>query len=128
MNRHTHEIYAMMLNALEKQYTREGGSETVRLRTRRSVCVLRGFSRVQLFVAPQALSASKGFSWQKYWSGLPFPPPGHLPNPGIEPMSPESPEVQADSFPLSHRGYPRAGGCYLIKFGQGRSYGGVTFE
>ena len=55
MNRHTHEIYAMMLNALEKQYTREGGSETVRLRTRRSVCVL---SRVQLFVAPRAPSAS----------------------------------------------------------------------
>jgi len=32
-----------------------------------------------------------GFSQQEYWSGLPFPPPGDLPNPGIEPASPESP-------------------------------------
>ena len=31
---------------------------------------------------------SVGFSRQEYWSGLPFPPPGDLPNPGIEPMSP----------------------------------------
>ena len=29
-----------------------------------------------------------GFSRQEYWSGLPFPPPGDLPNPGVEPMSP----------------------------------------
>ena len=32
-------------------------------------------------------SLSMGFSWQEYWSGLPFPPPVYLPNPGIEPMS-----------------------------------------
>ena len=31
---------------------------------------------------------SMGFSRQEYWSGLPFPPPGDLPHPGIEPMSP----------------------------------------
>ena len=31
---------------------------------------------------------SMGFSWQEYWSGLPLPPPGDLPNPGIEPESP----------------------------------------
>ena len=31
-----------------------------------------------------------GFPRQEYWSGLPFPPPGHLPDPGIEPMSPAS--------------------------------------
>ena len=31
---------------------------------------------------------SMGFSRQEYWSGLPFPPPGDLPNPGIKPMSP----------------------------------------
>ena len=30
---------------------------------------------------------SMGFSRQEYWSGLPFPPPGDLPNPGIEPTS-----------------------------------------
>ena len=37
---------------------------------------------------------------------LPFPPPGYLPNPGIEPMSPASPALQADSLPLSHQGSP----------------------
>ena len=30
---------------------------------------------------------SMGFSRQEYWSGLPCPPPGHLPDPGMEPMS-----------------------------------------
>ena len=33
-------------------------------------------------------SSVMGFSGQEYWSGLPFPPPGDLPNPGIEPGSP----------------------------------------
>ena len=39
---------------------------------------------------------SMGFSRQEYWSGLPFPSPGDLPNPGIEPGSPAS---QADALP-----------------------------
>ena len=39
---------------------------------------------------------SMGFSRQEYWSRLPFPPPGHLPDPGIEPRSPAS---QADYLP-----------------------------
>ena len=43
---------------------------------------------------------SMAFSRQKYWTGLPFPPPGDLPNPSIEPTSPESPELQAESLPL----------------------------
>ena len=38
---------------------------------------------------------SLGFSRQEYWSGLPFPSPGRLPDPGIEP---ESPALQADSL------------------------------
>ena len=38
-------------------------------------------------VAPQA-PLSRGSSRQEYWSGLPFPTPGDLPNPGIEPRSP----------------------------------------
>ena len=37
-----------------------------------------------------------GFSRQAYWSGLPFPPPGDLPSPGIKP---ESPALQADALP-----------------------------
>ena len=47
-----------------------------------------------------------GFSRQKHWSGLPFPSTGHLPHPGMEPASPESPALQADSKPLSHQGSP----------------------
>ena len=39
---------------------------------------------------------SMGFSRQEHWSGLPFPPPGDLPDPGIEPRSPA---WQADSLP-----------------------------
>ena len=38
------------------------------------------------------------FPRQEYWSGLPFPPPGDLPHPGIKPMSPASPALQVDSF------------------------------
>ena len=45
-----------------------------------------------------------GFLKQEYWSGLPCPPPGDLTDPGIEPGSPESPALQADSLPLSHWG------------------------
>ena len=43
-----------------------------------------------------------GFSRQEYWSGLSFPPPGNLPDPGIEPTSLVSPALQVDSLPLSH--------------------------
>ena len=46
------------------------------------------------------------FSRQKYWSGLPCPPSGDLPDPGIEPRSPGQ---QADSLPLSHQGSPKLG-------------------
>ena len=45
-------------------------------------------------------SMSMGFSRQEYWSGLPFPTPGDLPDPGIEPKSPVSPELQVDSLLL----------------------------
>ena len=62
------------------------------------VCV-QSLSRVRLFVTPwtvahQAL-LSMGFSSQEYWIGLPFPPPGDLPDPGIEPMSAE---LQAEAL------------------------------
>ena len=46
------------------------------------------------------------FSSQEYWSGLPYPPPGDLPDPRIEPVSPASPAWLADSLPLSHWGSP----------------------
>ena len=62
--------------------------------------------RVCLFVTTWNVAhqapLSLGFSWQEYWSGLPFLPPGDLPDPGIEHMSPASSALQVDSLPLSH--------------------------
>ena len=55
-------------------------------------CVLIRFSHVQLFATPWTVARQAplymGFSRQEYWSGLPFPSPVDLPNPGIEPGSP----------------------------------------
>ena len=53
-----------------------------------------------LTVACQA-PLSMGFSRQEYWSGLPFPSPGNLSNPGIEPRSPSS---KADCLPTELQG------------------------
>ena len=54
--------------------------------------VLSRFSHVQLFATVWSIAfeapPSIGFSRQEYWSGLPFPSPGDIPNPGIEPGSP----------------------------------------
>ena len=60
---------------------------------------VKSLSRVRLFatlwtIALQA-PLSMGFSRQEHWSGLPFPSPGDLPNPGIEPGSPA---LQADAL------------------------------
>ena len=56
----------------------------------RGVCT-QPLSRVQSFATPrteaQEALLSMGFSRQEYWSGLPFPSPGDLPDPGIETMS-----------------------------------------
>ena len=56
------------------------------------VCVCESLSRVQLFVIPWTVGCqaplSMGFPRQEYWSGLPFPSPGDLPDPGIEPTYP----------------------------------------
>ena len=53
---------------------------------------VKSFSRVQLFETPWTaayqLPLPMGFSRQEYWSGLPFPSPGDLPDLGIEPRSP----------------------------------------
>ena len=59
---------------------------------------------------------SMGFSRQEYWSGLPFSPPGDLPNPGIEPMSLMSSALQVGSLPLEPPGKPILGlrvGCAM---------------
>ena len=64
-------------------------------------------SAVSDFVTPWTVAhqapLSLGFSRQEYWSGLPRPPPGDLPSPGIEPRSPA---LQADSLPSEPPGKP----------------------
>ena len=53
-----------------------------------------------MIVARQA-PLSMEFSRQKYWSGLPCPPPGDLPKPGIKPMSLTSPALEGEFFTTS---------------------------
>ena len=56
-------------------------------------------------VAHQA-PLSIGFSRQEYWSGLPFPPPGDLPDTGIEPTSATSPALEGEFFTTVPPGRP----------------------
>ena len=60
---------------------------------------VKSLSRVWVFATPWTAACqappSMGFSRQEYWSGVPFPSPGDLPNPGIEPRSPT---LQADAL------------------------------
>ena len=61
---------------------------------------MKSLSHVRLFATPWTVAyqapLSMGFSRQEYWSGLPFPSPGDLPNPGIKPGSPA---LQTDALP-----------------------------
>ena len=71
------------------------------------VCVL---SHAQLFVTPwivaRQVPLSMGFPKQEYWSSLPFPLPGDLPLPGIEPTSPASPALAGRFFTTEIPGKP----------------------
>ena len=66
------------------------------------LCMINGFSRVQPFVTPWTVARqaplSMGFSRQEYWSGLPCPPPGDLPDSGMEPESLMSPAMAGGFF------------------------------
>ena len=66
------------------------------------VCLLSHFSCVQLFVTLWTIAhqapLSMGFSRQEYWSGLPCPPPGDLPEPGMEPKTLTSPALAGRFF------------------------------
>jgi len=55
-------------------------------------------------------------SKQEYWSGWPFPTPGDLPDPRIEPAYPVAPALQADSLLLSHWRSPWGGSKILFNF------------
>ena len=81
-----------------------------------AVAAVYSLSRVWLFATPWTVACqaplSMGFPRRKYWSGLPFPSPGDLPDAGIELASPA---WQAESSPLSNQGSPRmtVGSIYL---------------
>ena len=78
--------------------------EKIENRATTCVCMLRHFSRVLLFATLWTVSCqaplSMGFSWQEY-CGLPCPPPGDLPDPGIEPASFKSLALAGRFFPTS---------------------------
>ena len=65
--------------------------------------VLGRFSHVRLFATPWVIAhqtpLSMGFTRPEYWSGLPCPPPGDLPNAGIESLSLMSPALQVGFYP-----------------------------
>ena len=63
----------------------------------------KSLSCVWLFVTPRTIQSME-FSRPEYWSGYPFPSPGDLPNPGIEPRSPT---LQVDSLPAEPQGKPK---------------------
>ena len=83
------------------------GQATYQLYTCVCVCVCVCVSYLCLFVTPWTVAhqapLSMEFSRQEYWGGLPFPSPGHLPYPGIEPRSSE---LQADSLLSEPPGKP----------------------
>ena len=72
-----------------------------------TIVKVKSLSCVRLFATPWTVAyqapPSMRFSRQEYWSGLPFPSPGDLPNPGIEPGSPA---LQADTLPSERPGQP----------------------
>ena len=70
------------------------------------VVIIYSLSLVQIFCDPMVTVEHQaplcmGFSRQEYWSRLPFPSPGDLSNPGIEPTSPA---LKVDSLPLTYQG------------------------
>ena len=75
------------------------------------VCML---SHLQLFTTPWTIAhqaaLSLKFSRQEYWSGLPFPTPRDLPDPGIKPTSPTSPALAVISFTTEPHGKPHGAG------------------
>ena len=71
-----------------------------------TLLLLSCFSHDRLFATPWTVAHQaplyRAFSRQEQWSGLPCLSPGDLPDPGIEPVSPVAPALQADSLLLSH--------------------------
>ena len=89
-------------------------SKTI-IKNREIVWKCSSLSGVQIFANPWTVAhqvlQSMGFFRQEYWSGLPFPSPGELPDPGIEP---KSPTLQEDYFTIwvTREAYLKRGKCY----------------
>ena len=83
---------------------------------RHCCAVLSRFSHVCLFATPGTVARqappSMGVSRQEYWSGLPCPSPGELPDPGIEPASLVSLALQIDSLPTEPPGKSKLRQCF----------------
>ena len=83
---------------------------------------MKSLSRVRLFATPWSVAhqapPSMEFSRQQYWSGLPFPSPGDLPDQGIEPGSPA---LQADALPSEPPGKPAQDGMRAENHGVSQS-------
>ena len=93
------------------------------------VCVL---SHIWLFVTPWTVdlqsSPSMEFSRQEYWNGLPFPTPGHLPNPGIEPASPISPALAGGFFATVKNLYTVKILCHWHHYVPGTVLNSISFQ
>ena len=79
------------------------------------MCILGCFRHVPVSVTLSTVTRqaplSVGFSRQEYWSGLPCPPPGNLPNPGIELASLISPALAERFYTASATWEAQLGGC-----------------
>ena len=109
----------------------EEGSFSCRTCAAGSVCMLSRFSRIRLFSAlwtiAQQAPLSKGFSRQQDWSGLPCPPPGDLPDPGIEPTFLMSP-AQAGGFFTTGPPGKRRRENFRGGFGKSHAYHSITLS
>ena len=93
-----HEIFRYTLSIIYIRHTYE--SELMKVKVKSLI-------RVRLFVTPWTIAheapPSMEFSRQAYWSRLPFPSPGDLPDPGIKPLSPT---LRTDALPSEPPGNP----------------------
>ena len=99
------------------------------------MCILvkrKSFSHVQILQPHAQWSCqaplSLGFSRQEYWSGLPFPSPGHLSYPGIKPASPVAPALAGGFFITALPGNP--GALHILHSGEKKNVkrSRATFE
>ena len=110
------------LSERSAQAPSQGGQACVHACVCVCACVLSCFSHVWLYVTPWTVAhqapLSMGFSRQEYWSGLPCPSPGDLPDPGIEHGSLMSPALAGGFFTTSAmweaQACERAAALYLL--------------